>query len=92
MASSSGHSEAAAAEALSDLFFASQKLTKEEESRANTLRRKYRSWRSSKEGVGPVSIDVLDLQHEAIADEKRGSAKMKRVKTVGARMDETRQV
>ncbi len=74
-----------AAGALADLFFAPATLTPEEQERANALRKKYRGWR---DGKGSSVTDVLDLAHETQASEqRRTTARIKRVKTVGARMD-----
>ena len=88
MASSENRS--AAAGALADLFFRAPSLSQEEELRANELRRKYRDWRLA---VGTVPHgDVLDLNHEAMVNEKRSGAKMKRVKTVGARLNNSSSV
>lgn len=77
----------AAAGALADLFFRAPSLSEAEEVRANNLRRKYRDWRQS---VGTVPHgDILDLNHEAMTNEVRSGsgAKMRRVKTVGARLN-----
>ena len=75
-------SSRAAAGALADLFFAPPNPL--EAQSVNELRHKYRDWRQA---VGTVPhADVLDLNREAKTDEQRASGKMRRVKTVGARL------
>ena len=79
-----------AASALADLFFlpVGPSLSDAEVSRANDLRKRYRDWRCSKTD-STVPPDVLDLKYEAQSRERRSTAKgMKRVRTVGARMQE----
>ena len=77
-----------AAAALADLFFLPGPcLSDADKMRANELRAKYRSWRSSSSSAVPHA-DVLDLKHEAITSEWRSRAKMKRVQTVGSRLHE----
>ena len=85
MESASKPAETSAAATLASLFFRPPPDATEEQ-RLGELRQKYRGWRSQQEAALPVS-DVLDLQHEANARDKRSTAKpMRRVATVGARM------
>ena len=76
-----------AAAALADLFFLpGPTLSDEDKVRANQVRRRYRDWRMPGGSASGAVPDVLDLNHEAATSERRSTAKMKRVKTVGARM------
>ena len=71
-----------AAEGLADLFFrADNMLSAKDETRANELRRTYRSWRTGSDVQ--AHPDVLTYQHAMTMDEQRATAKMKRVKTTG---------
>ena len=82
--------ESSAAAALADLFFdTSDRVSDAEKSRANELRRTYREWREPGKPAAPPA-DVLDLNHLAETREQRSLTKMKRVKTVGARLQEVR--
>ena len=67
----------AAASALADLFFKSADEASVE--RTNQMRVRYRLWRQGDEAAGPHA-DVLALEHAASTDQKRSSAKMKRVR------------
>ena len=77
---------ASAAGALADLFFAPP--TPLEAQSVNELRHKYRDWRQAA-GTVPHA-DVLDLNHHAKTDELRAFSKLRRVKTVGARLDKSK--
>jgi hypothetical protein len=80
-------SEANAAVALADLFFHdAPKVSDAEKLRANELRKRYRDWRTSTSAV--PHFDVLAMKHEDEVGMKRSGAKMKRVKTVGARLQD----
>ena len=72
----------AAAGALADLFFTANPQEVQE---VNELRTKYRDWRQAN-GTVPHA-DVLDITHEAKRGEQRAVSKMRRVKTVGAKLD-----
>ena len=86
MAAADGQNREAAA-ALADLFFLpGPSLTDADKLRANEARRRYRDWRTS--GTTAPPADALDLNHEALTKEKRSTAKMKRVKTVGGRLQD----
>ena len=87
MSASAGEANAHAAAALADLFFLRPSVSDAEKLRANELRRKYRDWRVSS-STAQAHADVLDLNHEAITSEKRSTATLRRVKTVGARMQD----
>lgn len=80
-------SKQSAAAALADLFFLpGPSLSDNEKKTANELRQQYRDWRTNGSSAGPHA-DVLDLNHQAVTNERRSNAKMRRVKTVGARLD-----
>ena len=81
-------SRTTAAAALADLFFLpGPTLSDAEKLKANELRQKYRDWRSSSSSAAPT-VDVLDLNHQANTSEQRPAvSKMRRVKTVGARLE-----
>eukprot|EP00966_Prymnesium_polylepis_P154367 3564239-Prymnesium_polylepis.1 len=72
---------------MADLFFrADRQLSQAEEQRANEVRRTYRQWRQG-DASGPHA-DVLDLNHAASVSEQRSTAKMKRTKTFGDRVNQ----
>lgn len=71
---------------LADLFFrADRQLSETEALRTNELRRNYRMWRQG-DMAGPHA-DVLLLNHIIAVDEQRSTAKMKRTKTFGDKID-----
>ena len=81
-------SKQSAAAALADLFFLpGPSLSDAEKLRANELRQRYRDWRTNGSSGVPSTPDVLDLNHQAVTNERRSMSKMRRVKTVGARLD-----
>ena len=72
---------------MADLFFkADRQLSAAEEEKANEVRRTYRQWRQG-DAAGPHA-DVLDLNHAASVSEQRSSAKMKRTRTFGDRVNQ----
>ena len=76
------------AEGLADLFFRADSVrSAKEDSSTDNLRRTYRNWRTGSSDVH-AHPDVLTFHHAATTDEQRSTAKMKRVKTTGDRLDE----
>ena len=76
------------AEGLADLFFRADSVrSAKDESSTDNLRRTYRNWRTGSSDVH-AHPDVLTFHHAATTDEQRSTAKMKRVKTTGDRLDE----
>lgn len=74
--------DAGAAAALADLFF---HAPEDDKAKANDLRRRYREWRSS--NGAHATADVLDLNHDAAARESRSKAGMRRIQTVGGKLN-----